>query len=168
MSAALCPEWAPFYGLGGITLALALSALGAAYGTARAGVAIAATAVFHPTLVLQCLVPVVMASVLTIYGTIVAILIYTAVGTEYAAAAGAWHLGAGLVVGLGCVAAGGAIGRAGASLVRAFGRQGRMLMPMVLVLVFAEVLAIYGLLVAVLMLNTARGLGCGPPPQTAE
>ncbi len=48
---------------------------GAAYGTAKAGVGVAALGVAHPHLVMKSIIPVVMAGVLGIYGLIVAVVI---------------------------------------------------------------------------------------------
>jgi ATP synthase proteolipid subunit len=49
--------------------------IGAAYGTAKAGVGIASMGVMHPGLVMKNIIPVVMAGVLGIYGLIVAVII---------------------------------------------------------------------------------------------
>ena len=54
------------------------------------------------------------------------------------------HLGAGLAAGLGALAAGLCIGVAGDTGVRACGQQEKLFVPMVLVLIFAEALALYG------------------------
>ena len=48
------------------------SGFGAAYGTAKSGVGIAAMGVMRPELVMKSIVPVVMAGVLGIYGLIIA------------------------------------------------------------------------------------------------
>jgi ATP synthase proteolipid subunit len=50
---------------------------GAAYGTAKSGVGIAAMGVMRPELVMKSIVPVVMAGVLGIYGLIIAVIIST-------------------------------------------------------------------------------------------
>ena len=49
--------------------------MGASYGTAKSGSAIAAMAVFHPQLVMTSLLPVIMSGILGIYGLVVAIFI---------------------------------------------------------------------------------------------
>jgi ATP synthase proteolipid subunit len=49
--------------------------LGAAYGTAKAGVGLSATGVLRPDLIIRCFVPVVMAGILGIYGVVVAVLL---------------------------------------------------------------------------------------------
>lgn len=50
-------------------------ALGAAYGTAKSGTGISAMAVMRPELIMRCIIPVVMAGIIAIYGLVVAILI---------------------------------------------------------------------------------------------
>ena len=49
--------------------------MGAAYGTAKSGVGIAAMAVIRPDLIMKCIIPVVMAGILAIYGLVVSVLI---------------------------------------------------------------------------------------------
>lgn len=66
------------------------------------------------------------------------------------------QLGAGLSVGLAGLAAGFAIGVVGDAGVRGFAQQPRLFVGMVLILIFAEVLGLYGLIVA-LILNTGAG-----------
>lgn len=59
------------------------------------------------------------------------------------------HLNAGLSVGLSGLAAGYAIGVVGDAGVRAVAQQPRLYVGMILILIFAEVLGLYGLIVAV-------------------
>jgi V-type H+-transporting ATPase proteolipid subunit len=49
--------------------------LGAAYGTAKSGVGLSAMGVLRPDLVLKCIIPVVMAGILGIYGVVVSVLL---------------------------------------------------------------------------------------------
>ena len=67
--------------------------------------------------------------------------------------AGFIQLGAGLSVGLAGLAAGFAIGIVGDAGVRGTAQQPRLYIGMILILIFAEVLGLYGLIVA-LVLNT--------------
>lgn len=60
-------------------------------------------------------------------------------------------MGAGLSVGLCGAAAGYAIGIVGDSGVRGFAQQPRLFVGMILVLIFAEVLGLYGLIVALIL-----------------
>ena len=70
-------------------------------------------------------------------------------------------LAAGLSVGLSGLAAGIAIGVVGDAGVRGSAQQPRLFVGMILILIFAEVLALYGLIVA-LILNTKASTGVCP------
>ena len=61
------------------------------------------------------------------------------------------HLGAGLSVGLSGIASGFAIGIVGDAGVRSAAQQPKMFIGMVLILVFAEVLGLYGMLIGVVL-----------------
>ncbi|XP_033218213.1 V-type proton ATPase 16 kDa proteolipid subunit-like [Belonocnema kinseyi] len=66
------------------------------------------------------------------------------------------HLGAGLAVGFSGLAAGFAIGIVGDAGVRGTAQQPRLFVGMILILIFAEVLGLYGLIVAI-YLYTKQG-----------
>lgn len=72
--------------------------------------------------------------------------IKSAVGkmNEYPQASGYAHLGGGLTVGISALAAGLCIGIVGDAGVRAVGQQPRLYIGMILILIFAEALALYG------------------------
>ncbi|KAF9081208.1 H(+)-transporting V0 sector ATPase subunit c, partial [Mortierella sp. AD031] len=74
--------------------------------------------------------------------------------------AGFIQLGAGLSVGLAGMAAGFAVGIVGDAGVRASAQQPRLFTGMILVLIFAEVLALYGLIVALILNTKASGTLC--------
>lgn len=61
------------------------------------------------------------------------------------------QLGAGLSVGLSGLAAGFAIGIVGDAGVRGTAQQPRLFVGMILILIFAEVLGLYGLIVALIL-----------------
>ena len=61
------------------------------------------------------------------------------------------QLGAGLSVGFSALAAGFAIGIVGDSGVRGTAQQPRLFVGMILILIFAEVLGLYGLIVALVL-----------------
>lgn len=158
---------------------MSILALGAAYGTAKSGTGIAAMSVMRPELIMKSIIPVVMAGIIAIYGLVVAVLIagsledsskytlykYVIVGslmesfytqrtyvllTYYAwICRGFIHLGAGLAVGFSGLAAGFAIGIVGDAGVRGTAQQPRLFVGMILILIFAEVLGLYGLIVAI-------------------
>ena len=67
---------------------------------------------------------------------------------KYTPFKGFLHLGAGLSVGLSGLAAGFAIGIVGDAGVRGTAQQPRLFVGMILILIFAEVLGLYGLIVA--------------------
>jgi len=145
------PIWGPFFGVMGAASAMVFSALGAAYGTAKSGTGIAAMSVMRPELIMKCIIPVVMAGIIAIYGLVVAVLISNSLRPstkEYTSFNGFLHLGAGLSVGLSGLAAGFAIGIVGDAGVRGTAQQPRLFVGMILILIFAEVLGLYGLIVA--------------------
>merc|ERR1711918_261273 len=72
-------------------------------------------------------------------------------GAKYSSFAGFAHLAAGLCCGLSGLAAGMAIGIVGDAGVRAVGRQEKLFVIMILILIFAEALGLYGLIVALIM-----------------
>ena len=66
---------AGFFGYLGVAIALVCSNLGAAYGTSKSGVGIASVGVLKPDLIIKCIIPVVMAGILGIYGLIVSVIL---------------------------------------------------------------------------------------------
>jgi len=148
------PIYSPFFGVMGATSAMVFSAMGAAYGTAKSGTGIAAMAVMRPEAIMKSIIPVVMAGIVAIYGVVVAVLIagqLEAAGDKYNLYKGFVHLGAGLSVGLSGLAAGYAIGVVGDAGVRGTAQQPRLFVGMILILIFAEVLGLYGLIVAIFL-----------------
>jgi len=155
------PVYGPFFGVMGASAAMIFSALGAAYGTAKSGTGIAAMSVMRPELIMKSIIPVVMAGIIAIYGLVVAVLIagsLTPPHEGYTPFKGFLHLGAGLAVGLSGLAAGFAIGIVGDAGVRGTAQQPRLFVGMILILIFAEVLGLYGLIVAI-YLYTKQGTG---------
>ncbi|KAK2070030.1 hypothetical protein P8C59_004565 [Phyllachora maydis] len=151
-----CPVYAPFFGAMGCTAAIVFTCLGASYGTAKSGVGIAAMGVLRPDLIVKNIVPVIMAGIIGIYGLVVSVLISDGLKqTDYALYTGFIQLGAGLAVGLAGLAAGFAIGIVGDAGVRGTAQQPRLFVGMILILIFAEVLGLYGLIVALLMNSKA-------------
>uniref|UniRef100_A0A8C0VKT3 V-type proton ATPase proteolipid subunit n=15 Tax=Passeriformes TaxID=9126 RepID=A0A8C0VKT3_CYACU len=128
-----------------------LQALGAAYGTAKSGTGIAAMSVMRPELIMKSIIPVVMAGIIAIYGLVVAVLIANALSPDITLFKSFLQLGAGLSVGLSGLAAGFAIGIVGDAGVRGTAQQPRLFVGMILILIFAEVLGLYGLIVALIL-----------------
>eukprot|EP01087_Luapelamoeba_hula_P001256 TRINITY_DN109_c0_g1_i1.p1 TRINITY_DN109_c0_g1~~TRINITY_DN109_c0_g1_i1.p1 ORF type:complete len:164 (-),score=20.02 TRINITY_DN109_c0_g1_i1:119-610(-) len=143
---------ASFFGFMGCSSALVFACLGAAYGTAKSGVGVASMGVMRPELVMRSIIPVVMAGVIGIYGLIISVIIATNVNSDsYTSFRGFAHLGSGLSVGLSGLAAGMAIGIVGDAGVRATAQQPKLFVGMILILIFAEALGLYGLIVALIL-----------------
>jgi V-type H+-transporting ATPase proteolipid subunit len=99
-----------------------------------------------------------MAGIIGIYGLVVSVLISNGLKQPSSLFANFIQLGAGLSVGLSGMAAGFAIGIVGDAGVRGTAQQPRLFVGMILILIFAEVLGLYGLIVALLM-NSKAGEG---------
>lgn len=157
----LCPIYAGFFGFLGSALALIFANLGAAFGTAKSATGVAAMGVLRYDLVMRSMIAPVMAGILGIYGLIVAVIIVSSGmnANAYPLWTGFSHLGAGLACGLSALSAGLCIGVVGDSGVRACGQQEKLFVPMILVLIFAEALSLYGLIVSLIMI-TKQQPGC--------
>lgn len=101
------------------------------------------------------IVPVIMAGIIAIYGLVVSVLISAGLSQKEPLFTSFIQLGAGLSVGLAGLAAGFAIGIVGDAGVRGTAQQPRLFVGMILILIFAEVLGLYGLIVALLMNSKA-------------
>merc|ERR1719261_491471 len=163
-----CPASAPFFGYMGAAAALIFANLGAAYGTAKSGVGICSMGVMHPQLIMKSIIPVVMAGVIGIYGFIIAVVVGTKIKEptgggqspaipQYTLFSAFGHLGSGLTGGLSGLAAGMAIGIVGDAGVRATAQQPKLFVGMILILIFAEALGLYGLIVALIMSSSGGG-----------
>ncbi|KAF8500980.1 V-type ATPase [Russula emetica] len=157
-----CPPYAPFFGFAGVASSMIFSTVGAAYGTSKAGIGIAGLGQFKPELIMKSLIPVVMSGIIAVYGLVVSVLIVGRLdpSQDYTLYSGFVHLGAGLACGSTGLAAGYAIGIVGDSCVRAYVRESRVFVTMVLILIFAEVLGLYGLIVALIMNTRASDAVC--------
>ncbi|GFT35001.1 v-type proton ATPase 16 kDa proteolipid subunit [Nephila pilipes] len=148
------PIYGPFFGAMGCAAAMIFSALGAAYGTAKSGVGISCMSIMRPELIMKSIIPVVMSGIIAIYGLVVAVLIANNIKSStqgYSPYNGFLHFAAGLSVGLSGLAAGCAIGIVGDAGVRGTAQQPRLFVGMILILIFAEVLGLYGLIVALIL-----------------
>merc|ERR1711912_68785 len=123
----LCPPSAPFFGFMGCAAALVFACLGAAYGTAKSGVGVANMGVLLGSAIEGS----------NPYG--------------YASYSGYSALAAGLCCGMAGLSAGIAIGIVGDAGVRANARQPKLFVGVILILIFAEALGLYGLIVALIL-----------------
>ena len=133
--------YAPFFGCMGVTSAMIFTAIGSAYGIMKAGSGIAMMSTFRPDLVMKAMVPVVMASIVSIYGLVVSVVLSNKIkwGNDYTVDQGFSHFAAGLTCGLCGLGGGYAIGMVGNAGVRALVSQERIFVGMVLILIFSEV-----------------------------
>ncbi len=151
LAAASETEHAAFFAYMGIACAIVFSNLGSAYGTAKTGVGICSMGVLRPELIFKSVVPVVMAGILGIYGLIIGMLLVFRIDANIDFITGYKILGAGLCVGLSSLAAGLAIGIVGDAGVRANAQQERIFVGMILILIFAEAVALYGFIISLIL-----------------
>ena len=158
----VCYSWFAFMG---VAAAIAFSNLGAAYGTAKSGIGIGSMAVTRPNLVYKSLIPIVMAGILGIYGLIVAVILQgkiadpASIGSmnNFNAYSGYKALAAGLCCGLSSMISGYCIGVAGEAGVRGYAMQSQLFVGMILILIFAEAIGLYGLIVAIILSQITYG-----------
>lgn len=150
------PVYSVFFGSMGASAAMILCALGSAYATAIAGAAVASAGIKNPSAIMKSLLPVVMAGIIAIYGLVAAVLIVndlTDKVEEYTVFIGYLHFGAGVAVGITGLAAGYAVGIVGRSGVISTILQPKFFVGMVLILIFAEVLGLYGLILGLILIT---------------
>merc|ERR1712188_290400 len=110
--------------------------------------------VLHAEMIMKSIIPIIMAGVLGIYGLIVAGRLGANIGNKaygYASYSGYAALAAGLCCGMAGLSAGIAIGIVGDAGVRANARQEKLFIGVILILIFAEALGLYGLIVALIL-----------------
>lgn len=96
-----------------------------------------------------------MSGIIAVYSLVIAVLIAAQLAPppemNYSLFSGFLHLAAGLSVGMSGMAAGYAIGIVGDMGVRSYMQQSRVFVGMVLILIFGEVLGLYGLIVGLIL-----------------
>ena len=130
--------------------------LGSAYGTAKAGVGVMSMGVMNVDKVMKATVPCIMAGIFGIYGLIVAVILNGNIPKQTASstftyADGYRMLASGLACGLSSLGAGMAVGIVGDAGVRAFGQQDRLYVGMLLILIFAEAIGLFGFIVSLVL-----------------
>ncbi|OTA89648.1 hypothetical protein M434DRAFT_398462 [Hypoxylon sp. CO27-5] len=151
-----CPVYASFFGALGCAASIVFTVLGASYGTAKSAGAIFSSGVIRPDRLMQNTLCAIMAQILSIYGLVASVIISGDLVEKMPLHQGFLQLGAGISVGLSGLAAGFAIGIVGDAGVRASSQQPRLYIGMVLILIFAEVLGLYGVIVGILMLTKSK------------
>ena len=160
----LCPAVAPFFAFLGIAIALAFTAIGSGYGTAKSAIGVFAACAIHPEFIYKGLMPIIMAGIVGIYGLVAAVIINPKVVETNDAGFhlfdGYALLAAGLSVGLCGLASGMCIGVAGDAAARVMAEKPQLLMGCMLVLIFGEVLGLYGFIVAIILSGKSDGRAC--------
>jgi V-type H+-transporting ATPase proteolipid subunit len=165
-------------------MAIMLCCLGASYGIAKSSIAICAVSVLHPDNMIRSeyissldssssllfllpwplpftrspnpdLMPPILAGIVAIYGLVVSVLILNSLEEKSALHTNFMMLGAGLSVGMSGLAAGLSIGIVGDAGVRASALQPKLFVTMIMILIFAEVLGLYGTIIAIMFISKA-------------
>ena len=141
-----------FWGWAGVAIAMTASNMGCAFGTAKSGMGIASLSVTRPELAFKSIIPIIMAGILSIYGLIIAVLVSQKVNlVQESGASAMFQLGAGLVCGFSNIAAGYAIGLVGEQGVKFYAINEQVFVALILILIFAEVLGLYGMITAIIV-----------------
>lgn len=110
------------------------------------------------------LIPCVMAGILGIYGLIVASILANSVKVldGYSMSTGHAHLASGLACGFSALAGGIAIGVVGDAGLRAFAKEGKIFISLLLIMIFAEALGLYGVIVSLVLTFSTGSVNCKP------
>ncbi|OBT42555.1 V-type proton ATPase proteolipid subunit [Pseudogymnoascus sp. 05NY08] len=151
-----CPSYASFFGAMGCAAAIVFTCFGASYGMAKSSIGIMASSILRPDLIVRNLMPPILAGILSIYGLVVAVIISGDLKERLPIYSAFLQLGAGISVGLCGLAAGFAIGIIGDGGVRGVAQQPKLFVAMILILIFAEVLGLYGMIVALMLVTQSK------------
>ena len=147
-------EGQAFFGFMGVAFALILSNFGAAYGTCKSSLGISFTGIKTPEKIMRSIFPVIMAGILGIYGLIISVILLQKINeTNYSYYEGFSHMASGLCCGLASLSSGLAIGVVGETGAKALGLQDKVFVGMMLILIFAEALGLYGVIIALILTN---------------
>ena len=137
---------------GGIAFGVILACAGSAFGTAKCGIGLASASVINKSIIVRGLIAPIMAGIIGIYGLVFAIVILDSIGSKgYHISKAFAHFGGGLSVGFTGLAAGITIGIAGQTGIISFAQQPELFVGLTLVLIFGEVLGIYGMVISLVM-----------------
>jgi len=157
VSSSNCPYYAAVFGALGSALGLAAANAGAAFGIAISFGGYISLGQKGRTMLIKGLVPAIMASVRGVYGLIISILIAVQITpTNYSLMKAFAHLFAGLSVGLSGLASGYCMGVVGKTGMIAVSRQPRLYIGILLILIFAEAIGLYGLIIGLILLSTSQ------------
>ncbi|KAJ9438524.1 V-type proton ATPase 16 kDa proteolipid subunit [Diplonema papillatum] len=164
-----CTPLAVLFGSLGATFGCGLSCIGAGIGIVFGGQSMAMLGRDRKSEVLRGMIPVVMAELLSIYGLITGVSISLSVGNNkhvYPLGAGFFHLLSGLTIGFSCLAGGFSLGKCGQAINKSMITNREVFSAGLLLYIFSEALALYGLIIGLLMNGTAdaiiRSQSCVP------
>ena len=155
-----CPPYSSLFAYLGIAAALALTSIGSGYGTFKSAIGLFEVCSIHPEQVYKGLMPIIMAGIVGIYGLVSAVIVSPGMKYPYSIYSGYANLGGGLCVGFCGLASGVCIGVAGEVAIRAMAEQPRLIMGAMLILIFGEVLGLYGFIVSILL--SSKKADCNP------
>jgi len=144
---------APLEAAIGIMAATGLSSIGAAVGIGTSGSAMAGAGTQRPEILTKALIAVVLAEAIAIYGLLSSFLLIAKLSLIVTDTTGAEALAAGAVSGLSGLAAGLGIGPTGAAMASAAAEKPESFSKNVIAVVLAEAIAIYGLLIAFIIIS---------------
>jgi V-type H+-transporting ATPase proteolipid subunit len=163
----LCPAVAPFFAFLGIAISLAFTGIGSGYGTAKSAIGVFAASAIHPEFIYKGLMPIIMAGIVGIYGLVAAVIMNPKIvvgdNSNFSLFNGYALLAAGLSVGLCGLASGMCIGVAGDAAARVMAEKPQLLMGAMLVLIFGEVLGLYGFIIAIILSGKTDKRDCLRP-----
>jgi len=106
---------------------------------------------------IKAIIPVAMAGVRGIYGLVLSIIILASISSaadDYSAFSGLTHFSAGLCCGAAQFASGVTVGVIGESSTQAIANRPKIFAPAILILIFSEALALYGLIAGMILVQS--------------
>ncbi len=137
----------------GVGLAIIVPVISAAYAIITCGTAIAAVGIKKPGLLSRLIITVVLGEALAIYGLLIAFMLISKLSIIETAEAANMALMSGIVMAGASVAAGAGISYSGSSLASAALEREETFSSNVISVVLSEALAIYGLLIAFMIIG---------------
>lgn len=162
MTTTSCSPVSAFFSYFGIAIALSFTSLGSGYGTARAAIGVFAACSQHPEFIYKGIMPIIMAGIVGIYGLVAGVIITSDIDYYQSLYVGYAKLSAGLCVGLCGLSSGMCIGVSGDAAARVMAEKPSLFMGAMLVLIFGEVLGLYGFIVSIIVNSKAGDVeDCG-------
>jgi len=140
-----------FFGFMGVAIAIGLSNVGAAIGTAKCAIGLYKYGLIRSSDIMRNIIPSIIASIQGVYGLIIAIILLQSISKTYDDYKGFAHFAAGLSIGFSSLAAGIAIGVCGEHGTRSNALRPKLFTGNLIVVSFASALGLYGLIAAMIL-----------------